>query len=39
MANSFDFFESNETNQEITGPEIIETISNHGIIIPETVLS
>jgi hypothetical protein len=43
MASWFDFWESNETSQEIIGPEIMGTISpeisNHEIIIPETVLS
>jgi predicted ABC-type ATPase len=43
MASWFSSWESNETNQKITGLGIIRTISleinSHGIIIPETVLS
>jgi hypothetical protein len=43
MTSWFGSWESNGTSQEITGLEIIETISpeinSHGITIPETVLS
>jgi hypothetical protein len=43
MSSWFGSWESNETNQEITGLGIIETIdpgiSSHGITIPKTVLS
>jgi hypothetical protein len=43
MTSRFGSWESNETSQEITSLEIIETISpeisSQGITIPETVLS